>query len=244
MSLEDPFFMVKNEVVQSVSQVIGLHKKWQDLHNNSSTYGNSEYSWTLNHLKENIKTIHWDLEDLGETIETVESNPYKYNISLIEINARKQFIHETKTTIDKISADINNGSKAKAAAFSRMELLESKSNKYEKLDRELENQNQNVIADHQLRRKMELEDQDQNLEKVGETVITLKHLGEEIGRELDSQNILLEDLDQKVSSTGTQLSKVTKKIDEILQMSDKYQLIIIVTLVVILLSMIIIYSVL
>lgn len=36
---------------------------------------------------------------------------------------------------------------------------------------------------------MEIEEQDRHLEKVGETVGTLKILGQGIGRELDEQNV-------------------------------------------------------
>jgi hypothetical protein len=54
-----------SEVEQAVASTQSLYTKWKDLFNNPSALGSSEYEWTTDELKNSLKSIEWDLEDLG-----------------------------------------------------------------------------------------------------------------------------------------------------------------------------------
>ena len=64
--------------------------------------GREEYDWTTNELKNNIRSIEWDLEDLDETIGIVEANPRKFNMDVSELNKRKLFVRQTRDDISSI----------------------------------------------------------------------------------------------------------------------------------------------
>lgn len=55
----------RSEVEQAVSSALSLYARWKDLFNNPATFGNSDYDWTNEELKNSVKSIEWDLEDLG-----------------------------------------------------------------------------------------------------------------------------------------------------------------------------------
>eukprot|EP00124_Ichthyophonus_hoferi_P001627 Ihof_evm4s90 gene=Ihof_evmTU4s90 len=228
MSLEDPFFVVKDEVEQAVSSVRKLYERWQELYSSSSVTENEEYEWATNELKNSVRGIEWDLEDLDDTIDIVEQNPLKFKITANEMNERKGFIIQTRQTIKEIKDTINSQqAKSKIESNNRTALLNSKShasNKYEKLDDELTRDNQTFISEQRRDHKMEMEEQDRNLERVGRSVGVLKHLGTEIGRELDDQVLLMDDLGENMDQTDSQLRKVTKKVERVLDsMSDGKQ---------------------
>nr|XP_005900608.1 PREDICTED: syntaxin-10 isoform X2 [Bos mutus] len=77
MSLEDPFFVVRGEVQKAVNTARGLYQRWCELLQESAVVGREELDWTTNELRNGLRSIEWDLEDLEETIGIVEANPGK-----------------------------------------------------------------------------------------------------------------------------------------------------------------------
>ncbi|KAK2176342.1 hypothetical protein NP493_668g01031 [Ridgeia piscesae] len=68
MSVEDPFFVVKSEVQKAVQTARGLYQRWCELLDESTHCSKEEYDWTTNELRNSLRSIEWDLEDLEETI--------------------------------------------------------------------------------------------------------------------------------------------------------------------------------
>ena len=54
---------------QSVSGVTTLYDRWQELLKSSNTAQNDEFKWTTSQIRNGIKSIEWDLQDLEETID-------------------------------------------------------------------------------------------------------------------------------------------------------------------------------
>uniref|UniRef100_A0A8C6E457 Syntaxin 10 n=1 Tax=Moschus moschiferus TaxID=68415 RepID=A0A8C6E457_MOSMO len=77
MSLEDPFFVVRGEVQKAVNTARGLYQRWCELLQESAVVGREELDWTTNELRNGLRSVEWDLEDLEETIGIVEANPGK-----------------------------------------------------------------------------------------------------------------------------------------------------------------------
>ena len=103
-----------------MSSVQELYRRWQDLLNNSDTAGKEEFNWTANEIKNSIRSVEWDLEDLEETIGIVESNPSKFTLSKNEIDSRKAFITNVKRAVQSIKDDINSSdTKAKVEKSNR-----------------------------------------------------------------------------------------------------------------------------
>ncbi|XP_076315650.1 syntaxin-10-like [Tachypleus tridentatus] len=73
MSLEDPFFVVKDEVIKAVSKTKGLYQRWCELQEDPNIVSKEEVEWTTNELRNGLRSIEWDLEDLEETVAQVSS---------------------------------------------------------------------------------------------------------------------------------------------------------------------------
>lgn len=101
------YLLVFSEVQKAVNKVRTLYSRWQELLNDPSKAGGDEYNWTTNELKNNIRSIEWDLEDLDETIGIVEANPRKFNMELSELNKRKLFVKQTRDDIGSIKEHLN-----------------------------------------------------------------------------------------------------------------------------------------
>lgn len=248
MSLEDPFFVVKGEVQKSMKNVRELHEKWESLLNNPAMVGREEYNLTTSELRNSIRSIEWDLEDLEETIQIVEGNQKKFNLSSEEIESRKTFVRQTKQNLNEIKVSVNSPTaQAKVQASNRQALVGSgsrsgTSSKYSRLDQDIERSNQDFIEDQYQQQQLMMDSQDDQIQLVGHSVGVLKTMSQRIGDELDEQNVLLDDLGHEVDMTDSRLQQTLQKIEKVLRLSDdKKQTYVLIGLIVILVVIVVLF---
>lgn len=58
----------RREVQKAVNTAQGLFQRWTELLQDPSIATREEIDWTTNELRNNLRSIEWDLEDLDETI--------------------------------------------------------------------------------------------------------------------------------------------------------------------------------
>ena len=61
-------FSLYREVEKAVNTSEGLYARWCELLEDSNNVSKEEYDWTTNELRNSLRSIEWDLEDLEETI--------------------------------------------------------------------------------------------------------------------------------------------------------------------------------
>lgn len=93
-----------SEVFKGLNKTRGLFLRYRELQTDTSDQTDLEYTTT--ELRNSLRSIEWDLEDLEDTIAIAEKNP-KHKVDLQELNQRRHFINATKNEIksmkDKIS---------------------------------------------------------------------------------------------------------------------------------------------
>ncbi|KAH6945090.1 hypothetical protein HPB50_007194 [Hyalomma asiaticum] len=102
MSLEDPFFVVKDEIVKAIANNKTLFERWNQYQDPSSLPSKEDIDWTTSELRKGLRSIEWDLEDLEETVAIVEKNPKKFKIDDKEIKSRKAFIEQSKNEVKEL----------------------------------------------------------------------------------------------------------------------------------------------
>mmetsp|Transcript_28044 Transcript_28044/g.58959 ORF Transcript_28044/g.58959 Transcript_28044/m.58959 type:complete len:323 (+) Transcript_28044:475-1443(+) len=102
--MQDPFFAVKEEVEHSVAVVSQLHVKWTELR--VAQHRGDEFEWTASELLSGLRSIDWDLQDLEDTVSIVEGSRHKFNLDDAEVQARKDFIDETRRRINSMRDEV------------------------------------------------------------------------------------------------------------------------------------------
>uniref|UniRef100_A0A8D0YXP9 t-SNARE coiled-coil homology domain-containing protein n=1 Tax=Sus scrofa TaxID=9823 RepID=A0A8D0YXP9_PIG len=199
MSMEDPFFVVKGEVQKAVNTAQGLFQRWTELLQDPTTATREEIDWTTNELRNNLRSIEWDLEDLDETISIVEANPRKFNLDATELSIRKAFITSTRQVVRDMKDQMSTSSiQALAERKNRQALLGDSggqnwstgtTDKYGRLDRELQLANSHFIEEQQAQQQLIVEQQDKQLELVSGSIGVLKNMSQRIGGELEEQAV-------------------------------------------------------
>lgn len=59
----------RSEVQKAVNTARGLYQRWGELLQEGAAVGREELDWTTNELRNSLRSIEWDLEDLEETID-------------------------------------------------------------------------------------------------------------------------------------------------------------------------------
>ncbi|KAK2869087.1 hypothetical protein Q7C36_000958 [Tachysurus vachellii] len=248
MSMEDPFFVVKGEVQKAVNTAQGLYQRWTELLQDPGSATKEEIDWTTNELRNSLRSIEWDLEDLDETINILtilihvkfiillmaNSNPRKFNLDSTELNKRKAFITNTRQTVKDMKDQMANQAMSLSDKKSRQTLMgeggsrgpiwQPGGDKYTRLDRELQSANSQFIDEQQSQQQLMAEQQDEQLELVSGTIGVLKNMSERIGQELDEQAVMLDDFSHEMDNTQSRLDNMMKKLAKVSHMtSDRRQ---------------------
>jgi len=59
---------VISEVLKATETASALYHRWQELVGENASVSKEDLSWTTNELRNCLRSIEWDLEDLEETI--------------------------------------------------------------------------------------------------------------------------------------------------------------------------------
>lgn len=250
MSLEDPFFVVRDEVQKALQSATSLYERWSELINDPKSVSKEEYDWTTNELRNSLRSIEWDLEDLEETIDIVEKNLKKFKIDEVELEDRRSFIRRTRTSVKSMKDSLSTKQiRGKDETNIRQALLSNGPNrphdKYTRLDQEMERSNQRYIEDTHQQQQLIIRTQDDNMDLISKSVGSLKNMSQQIGNELDEQNVMLDDFHQEMDHTESRMDVTMKKMAKVMHMSnDKRQWCAIFVLLGILLVIIIFFFVL
>jgi len=199
-----------------------------------------EKEWLSTELRNTLRSIEWDLEDLEETVRVLERTPKRYRLNNDDVAVRRKFVIDIRAYVQDIrdrmasvdprfkhvSPFKNNvrGQNDQSSVNSGVPLHASY--KYSKLrnDNDYDNNDSQFINDTYEKQQLIMESQDDNLERIGDSVHVLKDMSQRIGSELDEQAIMLDDLGQNMDRTHSRLDTVMKKLAKVTRMSnDKRQ---------------------
>jgi len=233
MTLEDPFFIVKDEVVKAVTRTKGLYQRWCELQeeNVGTGSGKEELEWTTTELRNSLRSIEWDLEDLDETVTIVQRNPKKFRIEDGEITSRKSFIELTKQDVQGMKEKINQTRNKDRERRTRQPLLTNgtstnggpRTARYTRLENEVESPSspdKDFTSQTQQHQQVLVRNPDEQLDLIQDSVGTLRTMSRQIGQELDEQAIMLDEFAHELDASQSKLTTTMRKMAKFLHMSN------------------------
>ncbi|XP_028573189.2 syntaxin-10 isoform X1 [Podarcis muralis] len=210
------------EVQKAVNAARGLYQRWCQLLQETQVVSKEEFDWTTNELRNSLRSIDWDLEDLEETICIVESNPRKFKIEPSEVATRRTFVIEMRESVREMRDHISSPAAQAFAERKNREMLVGSREHYGMLDAEdLSTANSHTLEEQQLHQKLIIEEQDEQLELVSGSIRVLKHMSSRVGEELDEQTVMLEDFAHEMDSTHSHMDGVLKKMARVSHMASE-----------------------
>ncbi|KAL3285358.1 hypothetical protein HHI36_019466 [Cryptolaemus montrouzieri] len=212
MTLEDPFFVVKDEVFKALNKTRGLYLRWIEIQEDTICTSKEEIEWINTELKNSLRSIEWDLEDLEDTIDIL--------FLVINLITRE----EVKLMRDKIN--MNRGrdrdQTARQPLLDTSEVKVSNSHgttKYSKLENDMDSPQRNFINDTFTQQQYLTRQQEEHLEAIGDSLGSLKNISRHIGIELDEQAGMLDEFGTELDTTESRLDSTMKRMAKVLHMT-------------------------
>lgn len=218
--MQDPFYVVKEEVTDSVRVVSALFDRWSELSQNLDASNQDEFEWTNSELEKRLKSIEVDLQDLDETISIVETSRTRFRLDDDEITGRRRFVEQTKQTVNNIKDKTRNPAVlAKLNKNKRQALLAGNghSDQYSHLDNEIEKDNQSFIDD-KMREQQRIRDMhDAQLGQVSIGIGRITEIGKDINSALDQDIKLLHGVEDEADNTLGRFKAIQKRLDKFIK---------------------------
>jgi chromosome segregation ATPase len=242
-SMQDPFYVVKEEVNDALQAVGEMYDKWKDLLEHTNTSTNDEFKWVTNELKTGLRGIESDLLDLEETIGIVEKDKAKFRIDDNEIASRKSFVTSTRRRMQAIKEEMSSTkTKGKMEADSRSNLMQqsNSTNRFSRFEAAVQQDNENFIEGQQQRQQTIFRQQDEGLDQLSHTVVTLKDIANTIDTTLEEQNGLIGEIEKETDKADSGLKGAVKKVNQLIDSTkDGTQLTVIVILILLLIGLVV-----
>lgn len=240
MTLEDPFFVVKDEVCKALNKTRGLYQRWGELQEDGATpvvtTSREELEWTNTELRNALRSIEWDLEDLEETIGIVEKNPRKFKIDGSELAARRTFIEQTKEEVKSMKERLNLTKKDRDVTARQVpdstvpiddnsplkmpQVVTHGPTRYSRLVNEADSPNNEFIERTLVQQQMIMTHQDDQLDQIASSMGTLKTMSRQIGQEVDEQAVMLDDFGHEMETTQSKMENTLSKMAKVMHLSS------------------------
>jgi len=224
MSLEDPFFVVKEEVLKALTKTRGLYERWRLGEDGAEFRTAEEQEWTATELKNSLRSIEWDVEDLEDTIQIVEKNPTKFRIDGAELAIRKGFIESTKEEVKRMKERLTNQSRGNLERLANQsssptQHASSGPNKYSRLPSSADSPHREYIVQLEQQQEM-LRRQDETMDLMSDSMGNIRNMSEHIANELDEQAVMLDEFGAEIEHADSRLDATMKKMAKVLHLSD------------------------
>ncbi|XP_034232308.1 syntaxin-6 [Thrips palmi] len=233
MTLEDPFFVVKDEVSKALNKTKGLYQRWLELQKDTGlNVTKDDLEWTTTELRNSLRSIEWDIDDLEDTKNIVEKNPSKFKIDNKELTNRKLFIEQAREEVKVMRDKMNLNKNRDRDRTARQPLLDTRdsspvrvpsshgSTKYSKLENDLDSPSRQFLDDTLAQQRSLILGQDDTLDAISDSVGTLKTVSRQIGSELDEHAVMLEDFGNEMEGTDAKMDATMKKVAKIMHMTN------------------------
>lgn len=223
--VNDPFYLVKEEIQGSVDKAKGVTERMDRL----PEY-NGERVKYANAIVTECDSVKWQLEELDRATAMAERDFVRFKVDQNELASRKRWTAVTKDAVEAMRGNAQ-----------RVLEIHSRSNRGAAssplggLSGEYERGNDEYLDDQQQQQQRMLRTQDVDLEDISVSIQRIGQVGLTIGEELATQGKMLEDLEQDVEGTNSRLAAAQRKMNQVFKKAGtKGQMIIIAILTAIL----------
>lgn len=228
--MEDPFFVVKDEVMRALTKTRGLHQRWEVSQEGKEFRTAEEQEWSVTELKNSLRSIEWDLEDLEDTVQIVEKNPSKFRIGGQELAVRRGFIESTREEVQQMKERIIDPVQCRtdrlqpAVQTDRLQPgsppTTNTGNKYSRLPNVADSPHREGFIVNLEQQQETMRRQDETMDLMADSMGNIRDMSHHIANELDEQAVMLDEFGTEIDHTDSRLDATVKKMAKVLHLSD------------------------
>jgi t-SNARE syntaxin family protein len=213
----DPFLQVQQDVLNQLASTRPLFASYIRIRSLTSAASSPELASARADLEAALSALADDLADLVDSVQAVESNPAAFGLSADEVLRRKRLVQEAGGEVDDMREELSKKLGAVSASAGG----------------DLPDPSSFAVADgdggdgytefEQQQQVDMMRDQDQHLDGIFQTVGNIRRQADDMGRELEEQREMLEEVDVVADRVGGRLQTGVQKLQHVMrQNEDRY----------------------
>jgi len=229
--MEDPFDSVYQETLDKLTKSKSSISQWitsiKPLITSKSLKIQKKNSLLLEYssFMTDLKGLEWEIAELQETVEAVKCDRDSFNLLDSDILSRTSQVEMLKREFEKLKIDIETLDVKRKLETPNEETplnrFASNSNQYQNTNF-TNSSNPTPRFNHQ--QQQIINNQDQKLDLIGESVTALKNMSTNIGDELKNQTVLLDELGTDMNQVSGKTEQVLKRLSQVTHLdTDKRQ---------------------
>lgn len=193
-----------------------LFNSYLRIRSSASSATSPELIEARSELESTLQDLTADLKDLIDSVKAVEHDPYRYGLEIDEVERRRRLVEDVAAEVEDMHMELaktvheaQSKGKAKADALPHPNDFDEEEDLQDGYG-EFEQQRQEQI----------MHEQDEALDDVFKTVGNLRAQADTMGRELEEQADLLDDVDNVADRVGGKLQNGLKKIGWVIRKNE------------------------
>ncbi|KAF7116790.1 hypothetical protein RHSIM_RhsimUnG0015200 [Rhododendron simsii] len=208
-SAQDPFYIVKEEIQESIDKVLSSFHQWERI-----PAGSQEQQNLTKDLNLSCESIEWQVDELDKAIAVAARDPSYYGIDQAELDKRRRWTSTARTQVGNVKKTVVAGRMLDGTSSSnvngmRRELMRmpnshqgGRSNQYAAPN------NDDIVSSESDRQLLLIKQQDEELDELSASVERIGGVGLTIHEELLAQEKIIDELGTEMESTSNRLDFV------------------------------------
>ncbi|CAO2167816.1 unnamed protein product [Urochloa humidicola] len=197
-SAQDPFYIVREEIQDSIDKLQSTFHRWEQTASNTG-----EYVHLTKGLLTSCESIEWQVDELEKTISVASRDPAYYGLDEVELSRRRNWTGSARNQVGTVRRAVEKGKNSSATSKYQDT---SRTNLYSAQD------NDDFISSESDRQQLLMRQQDEELDELSASVERIGGVGLTIHEELSGQERILNDLSLEMETTSNRLDFVQKRV--------------------------------
>ncbi|KAF1986492.1 hypothetical protein K402DRAFT_412568 [Aulographum hederae CBS 113979] len=210
---QDPFLQVQADVLSLLNTTRPLFSSYLRIRSSASSAASPELVEARKDLESTLQDLSSDLRDLVESVKAIEHDPYRYGLEIDEVERRRRLVEEVGGEIEDMREELL---KTVHDAQSRNKPVNTDTlpdpDSFEDPD--------GYAAYEQEQQVQIMQEQDEALDGVFRTVGTLRQQADDMGRELEEQGEMLQEVDTVADRVGGKLQHGIKQVGWVIKKNE------------------------
>ena len=207
----------RSDVLSTLNTTRPLFASYLRIRSLASSPTSPELAQARTELESTLQDLSSDLLDLVESIKAVEHDLYRYGLEIEEVERRRRLVEEVGGEIEDMREELL---KTVAGADKRRQGANGNALPSPSMYDQQSQEGDDYAAFEQQRQVEMMHEQDEALDGVFQTVGNLRQQADDMGRELEEQGELLEDVDTLADRVGGKLQTGIKKVGWVIKKNE------------------------
>ncbi|KAJ6110465.1 t-SNARE [Penicillium sp. IBT 16267x] len=222
MENADPFLQVQVDVLSTLQASRPLFSSYLRIRSLAKNPNNPELKQSRSELETTLTELSADLDDLVESVRAIEQDPYRFGLELEEVQRRRKLVDDVGAEVEQMRQQLQQTvSHSAAAEATELPNPTEFDAALEEEERQQRGGGDDYYASLEQQRQTELmHEQDEQLDGVFRTVGNLRQQANDMGRELEDQAIMVDEVDTLADRVGGKLANGMSRIRHIVRQNE------------------------